>query len=104
MEALALYILQNSSNAPTYFVLTVGVVVLGFAAFLSIRRVNITEVATLSKLQSDAVKPLLDEITHLSESLKEARSDLAKMTIKIGELEAVIKRYQDQCITCPYTP
>lgn len=95
MEAIILELVSSTiRSSPGYFVAVIGFITLVFAMYLKVRSVNISEVTSISKLQSDQVSDLLKGMSQLSLDLVEARKEISALYDKIDELENVVRMYR----------
>lgn len=102
MEKLVTLLLSHIQDAPIYFVITIGFIVLVFAMYLKVRSVNVSEITSISTMQTNQVKMLLDEIRQLSTDLTAARLQITTMTTKVDELENLVREYKVKCDECQY--
>lgn len=96
MESLVLVMLESVKDAPAFFTLTVGFIAVVFAMYLKVRSVNIEEVTSIGKLQSDQVTQLLSQVSQLSQDLAEARKEISSLYKKIDELEDLVRLYRNK--------
>jgi len=97
MDGLATsLILETIKGAPGYFAVTIGFVSLIFALYLTVRKISITEITSIGKLQTDQITQLLNQIKQLSSELAEARTQISGMYDKINELEDVVRQYRNK--------
>lgn len=96
MDGLIQFTLAIIKDAPGYFVLTVGFIVAVFALYLKVRSINIEEITSIGKLQSDQVGQLLNQVTQLSKDLAEARKEISSLYNKIDELENLVRQYRNR--------
>lgn len=83
-------------DSPFYFTFTVGFVAFMFAMYLTVRKVSLSEITSISKAQTDQVTQLLAQIKQLSGELAEARIQITGMYDKINELEDIIREYRNK--------
>ena len=96
MDGLIQFFLDIIKDAPGYFALTVGFVAVMFALYIKVRSINIEEVTSIGKLQSEQVGQLLTQVTQLSKDLAEARKEISHLYDKIDELESLVRTYRNR--------
>lgn len=94
MDGIILQILGLARDAPGYFALTVGFTAVVFAMYLKVRSVNIDEVTSIGRLQSEQVGLLLAQVSQLSKDLAAARAEISSLYTKIDELENLVRVYR----------
>lgn len=94
MDGLVPFIIGLVKDAPGYFALTVGFVAVVFAMYIKVRSVNIEEVTSIGKLQSEQVGLLINQVKQLSTDLAEARTEIHALYKKIDELEDLVRMYR----------
>lgn len=94
------------TNAPTTISVTVAVLSAIYAGYLKYRKVDIEDKTSVSSIQSNQVKSLMDQITLLSDELVKTRTQLTELheqnihlmeelreaNRRIGELEDAINK------------
>lgn len=98
------FLMSLIKDAPLYFVLTIGFTVALFSLYLKVRSVNVAEMTSVSKIQTEQVGQLLAQIKALSEDLTAARTQIREMYEKVGELEDLVRHYKSKCDSCPFVP
>ena len=96
MDGLVIYFVGLAKDAPGYFALTVGFIAVIFALYIKVRSINIDEVTSIGKLQSEQVGQLLLQVTQLSKDLNEARKEISHLYDKIDELENMVRTYKNR--------
>lgn len=96
MEQLIPFFIELIKAAPGYFGLTVVFIIAVFALYIKVRSINMDEITTIGKLQSDQVGILLTQVSQLSRDLAEARKEISSLYNKIDELEDVIRQYRSR--------
>lgn len=96
MDGIVPAIVELIKDAPGYFALTVGFIAVVFALYLKVRSINIDEITSISKLQSDQVGKLLIQVSQLSKDLASARKEISTLYNKIDELESVVRLYRNK--------
>lgn len=97
MEAIILELISSTiRTSPGYFVAVIGFITLVFAGYLKVRSVNMSDVTSISKLQSEQVSELLKGMSQLSIDLLSARKEISALYIKIDELEDLVRLYKSK--------
>ena len=94
MDGIITPFLLLIKDAPGYFVLTIGFIFAVFALYLKVRSINIDEVTSIGRMQSEQVSLLLTQITQISKDLAEARKEISTLYTKIDELEDLVRLYR----------
>ena len=96
MESLIPLISEAIKDAPGYFALTIGFIALAFALYIKVRAINIDEITSIGKLQSDQVGQLLIQVSQLAKDLAMARKEISSLYDKIDELEDMVRKYRNK--------
>lgn len=96
MDNLITFLLGTIKDAPGYFALTVGFIAIMFALYIKVRSININEVTSLGRIQSEQVGALLTQVSQLSKDLHEARLEISRLYDKIDELEDLVRAYRNR--------
>lgn len=95
-------ILSLLKGMPESFTLILVCLVLFFSLFLKKKDVDLTQVTSISKLQTDQLTQLIQQNTALAEELKEVRKELSEtyrmindMRDRISELEEMLRHREE---------
>jgi predicted nucleic acid-binding Zn-ribbon protein len=98
MEGLIVAIMKDM---PGYATLILGVLALGFALLIRIRKLDLDEITSIGTLQSNQLQSLQQLVATLTEELTRARDQLTEiheqnmqLKTKVQALEELVKKYQ----------
>lgn len=101
-------IISIIKGAPTEFTLAISVFFAIVAIWLKSRDIDITAATSISRLQLEQVKSLMEQNKALAEDLNDIREKLSKTYIvvdklrkQIEDLEGSLFEYKNKCNVCP---
>ena len=109
MELIQLLALLKSEPNAAVMLLAGAAIVVGL--WLRVKKADIESMTSVTKLQSDHLRVLMEQNRQLADDLAALRERMAeqhelmqRLRVQIADLESDIRRYQSKCDTCPGPP
>jgi len=108
MGDLIPFVMTLIKGAPTEATLILSATALFLTMWLKSREVDITSATSISRLQQEQTKTMMEQNKMLAEELAKLRDKMAdtfrimeEMRAELSELEDLVRRYERKCDNCP---